>query len=129
MTTLSDRVREVIDKQTFAFLATVNPDGSPQVSPVWIDRDEDLIVFNTAEGRVKHRNILHDPRVGLSFVDPDNAYRMVAIQGRVVDLDTTDADEHIDWLARKYLGVDTYPNHREDETRVIVRIEPTRVAG
>ena len=129
MASLPDHVRALLDSETLVYVATVNPDGSPQVSPVWIDRDEDLIVFNTAEGRVKHRNILRDPRVGLSFVDPDNAYRMVAIQGRVVDLDTTDADEHIDWLAKKYLGVDTYPNHRDDETRVIVRIEPTQVAG
>lgn len=129
MTSLSDDVRAILDKPVFAHVATVNADGSPQVTPVWIDRDEDLVVFNTAEGRVKHRNIVADPRVAVSLIDPDNPYHMIAIQGRVVALDTADGDEHIDWLANKYLGVDTYPRRTEGEVRVIVRIQPEHVAG
>jgi PPOX class probable F420-dependent enzyme len=129
MASLPDGVKAILDKKTFAYVATVNPDGSPQATPVWVDHDEDLVVFNTAEGRIKHRNILNDPHVAVSFVDPDNPYHMVAIQGRVVDLDTEDADEHIDWLANKYLGVETYPNRRAGEVRVIVRVEPTQVTG
>lgn len=126
---LPDDIKAILDKKAFAHVATVSKDGTPQVTPVWIDSDDGHVVFNTAEGRVKHRNLERDPRIGISLVDPDNPYHMVSIQGRVVEMTTEDADAHIDELANKYMGVDAYPNRREDEVRVIVRVQPENIVG
>lgn len=126
---LPDDIKAILDKKAFAFLATNGKSGMPQVTPVWVEPDNGHVVFNTSEGRVKHQNMLRDPRVGISLVDPDNPYHMVSIQGRVVEITAEGADEHIDALAKKYLGVDEYPNRRDDEVRVIVRVEPESVVG
>ena len=103
------------------------PDGSPQVSPVWIDIEGDLILINSAEGRIKDKNIRADPRVALSATDPDNPYRALMIQGRVVKITEDGADDHIDKMARKYLGEDRYP-WRAGEKRVLYYVEPVKVA-
>ena len=126
---LSAGVRKLLESPNFAHLATVMPDGSPQVTPVWVDYDGAHVLVNTAEGRQKPRNLRRDPRVALSVVDQGNAYAWVAIRGRVVELTHENADEHIDRLSKKYLGRDSYPARKAGEQRVIVKIEPEHVAS
>lgn len=124
---LSPAAAALLREPVVANLATVAPDGSPHVTPVWIDVDGDDVVINTAEGRVKTRNLRRSAKVAVSVVDPADPYRVVAFQGTVADVTTDGADQHIDQLARKYLGVDTYPMRQPGEVRVKVRIRPDRV--
>ena len=116
-------------KKAFAHLATINPKGGPQVTPVWFDFDGHYIRINSARGRVKDRNMRRDPRVALSILDPDNPYRYVTIGGRVVKITEEGAVDHINALAKKYRGVDSYRGGRPGEVRVMYLIEPRRVAG
>lgn len=125
---LTDADRALIDARNFAHLGTVMPDGSPQVSVVWIDRDGDTVLVNTAEGRTKPANVRRDPRVAVSIHDQENPYSWVTIRGVVEELTHDGAKEHIDALAKKYLGKDVYPWHLPDQQRVILRIRPTAVA-
>ncbi len=113
-------------KTTFAHLATVMSDGSPQVTPVWFSYDGTHIVVNSAKGRVKDRNMRARARVSLSILDPDNAYRYLQIMGRVVDITEQGADAHIDALTKKYTGQDTYPWRSPTEVRVIYKIQPDK---
>jgi PPOX class probable F420-dependent enzyme len=115
-------------KKAFVNLATVMPDGSPQVSPVWFDFAGGRIRVNTARGRVKDRNMQKNPAVALAILDPDNPYRHIAIRGRVVRSSEDGAVAHIDSLAKKYLDKDKYPFARPDEVRVIYEIEPLSVS-
>jgi PPOX class probable F420-dependent enzyme len=115
-------------KKAFASLATVMPDGSPQVTPVWFDYVDGNVRVNTARGRVKDRNMTQNARVALAIVDPDNPYRHVQIRGRVARIVEEGADAHIDALAKKYLGKDTYPFRKPGEVRVIYVIEPISVS-
>src|SRR5215475_11988988 len=117
----------VRDKKAFAHLATVMHDGSPQVTPIWIDYKAGRVVFNTDRGRVKARNLKEGSKVALSIQDPDNAYRYVQIRGQIAKLTEEGAGSHIDALAKKYMGVDTYPFHQPGEKRVIYEVEPTSV--
>jgi PPOX class probable F420-dependent enzyme len=126
--TLSDKARQLIAQPVLASLATLNADGSPQITPLWVDLDGDDLLFNTAEGRVKARNVHRDPRVAVSVIDPEDQYNVVAVRGTVVDITTDGADAHIDSLAHKYLGVDTYPMRREGEVRIKVRVRTDRIA-
>jgi PPOX class probable F420-dependent enzyme len=114
------------EKKAFAFVATTMPDGTPQVTPVWIDYDGQYVIFNTAIGRVKERNLREHPTVAIAILDPDNPYRYVQIRGRA-ELIEPGADAHIDKMAKKYLGVDKYPYRRQDERRIIVRVTPEQV--
>ncbi|HLE20535.1 MAG TPA: PPOX class F420-dependent oxidoreductase [Vicinamibacteria bacterium] len=125
---LPEKWKDILSKKAFVHLATRMPDGSPQVTPVWVDIDGGRIVVNSAKGRVKDRNMRRDPRVGLSVTDPDDPYRALMIRGRVVKITEEGADDHIDKMAKKYLGQDKYPNRRPDEERVLYYIEPERVA-
>jgi PPOX class probable F420-dependent enzyme len=118
---------DLFRKPAFANLATLNPDGSPQVTPVWTDFDGTNILINTARGRVKHRNLQREPRVAMSIMDPENPYRYVAIQGRVMEMTENGADAHIDKLAKKYLNKDKYPLRSAGEVRVLVKIKPEKV--
>ncbi len=127
MTSIPDGYKDILQKKAFANLATVNTDGTPQVTPVWVDFDGTHIRFNTAKGRVKDKNLRRNPVVALSIQDPDNPYRYLQVRGRVADIAESGADAHIDSLAKKYLGKDTYPFHRPGEKRVIFRIEPENV--
>jgi len=120
---------DLLDKKAFANLATLMPDGSPQVTPVWVDRDGEYFRINTAKGRVKDRNMRRDPRVSLSIVDPDNPYRYLEIRGRVVEITEQGADQHIDVLAKKYLGKDSYPFRNPKEVRVMYRIQAERASS
>ena len=122
-----DSHKDLLQKKAFANLATVNPDGSPQVTPVWFDVDGEDIRINTARGRVKDRNLRRNAAVALAVMDPDNPYRYVQVRGRVNEVTESGADAHIDSLARKYMGVDTYPYRRPGEVRVIFKIRPERV--
>jgi PPOX class probable F420-dependent enzyme len=126
---LTEPVIKIIKDKNFAFLGTIMKDGRPQVSPIWIDIDDNnsIILFNTAQGRIKHKNISRDPRISLSLVDKNNPYSMVTIQGIVIEQTTIGADEHIDKLAKKYLNIDRYPSHSPSITRVICKIKPEKM--
>ena len=129
MVELSDSARTKIDAPNLAFLATVMENGSPQVTPVWIARENGNITFNTAVGRVKERNMRRDPRVAISIADKDDWYSKVSIRGRVVEMLEGDvADRQIDELAMKYLGADEYPWRNPEESRIKVVVEPVSVA-
>jgi PPOX class probable F420-dependent enzyme len=112
-----------------ANLATLMPDGSPQVTPVWFDYTGGHVRVNTARGRIKDRNMSRDARVALVIVDPQNPYRHIQIRGRIVRSTEEGADAHIDSLAKKYLGQDKYPYRRPGEVRVIYEIEPSSASG
>ena len=115
------------EKKAFAHIATLQPDGSPQVTPVWFDYTSGAIRVNTAKGRIKARNLSGGSKVALSILDPDNPYRYIQIRGTVSKETTEGADAHIDSLAKKYLGKDVYPWRSDKETRVMYQITPSAV--
>jgi PPOX class probable F420-dependent enzyme len=121
--------RDILDKKAFAFLGTLMPDGSPQVTPVWVDYDGSHVRINTAKGRVKDKNMRRNKRVSLAVADPDNPYRYLEVRGQIDDITETGADAHIDQLAKKYLGKDKYPFRQPGEVRVIYKIRPERVSA
>lgn len=127
MATIPASHADLLKKAAFANLATLNADGSPQVTPVWVDFDGKHVIVNTARGRVKANNLEREPRVALSILDPENPYRYVGIQGRVTEMTEAGADAHIDKMAKKYLGKDSYPFRTPTEVRVIVKITPDKV--
>jgi PPOX class probable F420-dependent enzyme len=120
----SDEAIEIIEGKNFAYLATSMADGSPHISPVWIDRDGDLLLINTVPGRVKQKNVSRDPRVAISMIQEKNSYRHLFIRGRVIEQTKQGALDHINRLAKKYLGKD-YP--WKDRNRIILRIKPEYV--
>ena len=128
---IPDKYRDLFQKRAFASLGTLMPDGSPQVTPVWVDHDGEHVIFNSAKGRQKDRNVRRNPRVALAIIDPDNPYRYLEIRGTVVEITEQGANESINKLAKKYLGVDKYPYAQPGEVRVIYKIRPehTTVAG
>ena len=125
---LSEKARALIARPVLASLATLNPDGSPQITPLWVGLDGDDVMFNTAQGRKKARNLERDARVAVTVIDPDDQYNVVAFSGTVIDVTTDGADADIDALAKKYLGVDTYPMRSEGEVRIIVRVRTDHIA-
>jgi PPOX class probable F420-dependent enzyme len=129
MAMIPEQYWDLFQKKAFAHLATVNADGTPQVTPVWIDFDGIHVRFNTAKGRVKDRNLRRAPKVALAIMDPDNPYRYLRISGRVVEVTEQGADQHIDTLAKKYIGQDRYPFRQPDEVRVLYKVLPERAAG
>ena len=123
---IPEQYRDLFDKKAFASLATIMPNGQPQVTPVWCDFDGSHVIVNSAKGRRKDRNMRSDPRVSLSISDPDNPYRYLEVRGSVVEITEDGADEHIDSMAKKYMGVDKYPYRQAGEVRVVYKIEPQR---
>ena len=121
---IPEKYRDLFSKKAFASLATIMPDGRPQVTPVWCDFDGEHVVINSAKGRQKDRNLRRDPRVALAIVDPDNPYRYLEIRGRVVEITEEGALPHIDKMAKKYLGADKYPYGQPGEVRVLYKILP-----
>lgn len=119
--------RDILEGKNFAYIATLMPGGAPQNTPVWIDVDGDIVVFNTADGRQKARNLDRDGRVAIAVHDSENPYRYLQIRGHVVEKAFEGADAHIDKLAKKYMGVDLYPGHTDTEKRVIYRIQADSV--
>jgi PPOX class probable F420-dependent enzyme len=128
---LRDPIVKFFSGNNFAFLGTLDKDGSPQVTPTWIDIVEDegqeLILINTARDRIKQKNVSRDPRVSISAVDEENPYSMITIKARVVDQTTKGADEHIDKLAKRYLNAERYPAHSSNVKRIILKIKPEKI--
>ena len=114
--------RAIFDKKVLAHVATLGPDGAPQVTPVWVMLDGEDIIINTALGRAKARNLASDARVAVSLTDPDNLYAAIVVRGSVTGFTTEGADEVIDQLAKKYLDVDSYPMRREGEILSLIHI-------
>ena len=131
MSTLFEQIPDshvhLLNSKALLFLATTMKDGSPQVSPLWFSVDENFILVNSAKGRIKDKNMRRNEKVSLAIVDPDNAFLWMGIQGSVVDITEIGADDHVDLLARKYLGVDSYPNRQKDQVRVIYKIRADKV--
>ena len=123
---IPEKYLDLFDKKAFANLATVMPDGTPQVTPVWVDYDGAHVLINSARGRQKDKNMERNPSVALSILDPDNPYRYLEVRGRVDEITQEGADEHIDKMAKKYLGEDKYPFRQPGEVRVIYKITPER---
>src|SRR6201998_942847 len=121
---IPEKYRDLFQKRAFASLATLMPDGRPQVTPVWCDFDGEHVLFNSAKGRQKDRNVRRDPRVAVAIIDPDNPYRYLEVRGKGIEITEQGADAHIDKLAKKYLGVDKYPHRQSGEVRVIYKIRP-----
>ncbi|AYF30236.1 MULTISPECIES: PPOX class F420-dependent oxidoreductase [Micromonospora] len=128
MAILNEEDLALLGEPQLAHVATVEADGTPHVTPVWVDTDGEHVVFNTAKGRQKYLNMSRNPVVAVSVADKADDYRTLWIKG-TVEFVTEGADEHIDRMAKKYLGQDTYPWRRPGEERVIVRVTPTEKLG
>jgi len=126
--TIPEKYLDLFQKKAFANLATLMPDGSPQVTPVWVDWDGTHVLVNSARGRQKDKNMQKNARVSLSILDPDNPYRYLEVRGTVDQITEEGADAHIDKMAKKYMGKDTYPYRNPAEKRVIFKILPTRTS-
>jgi PPOX class probable F420-dependent enzyme len=122
--TIPEKFKDLFEKKAFANLATVMPDGTPQVTPVWVDYDGNHVLVNSARGRQKDKNMERNPAVSLSIMDPDNPYRYLEVRGRVAEITEEGAEEHIDKMAKKYMGLDKYPLRQPGERRVLYKIEP-----
>jgi PPOX class probable F420-dependent enzyme len=127
MAEIPEAYRDLFSKPAFGHLVTLMSDGSPQVTPVWVDLQDGRVIINTAKGRLKDRNMSRDPRVALAVTDPANPYRYLQIRGRVTGPTEDGADAHIDKMAKKYLGKDRYPGRAPGEVRVLYTLEPERV--
>ena len=127
-TQIPEDMKDIFKKRAFAHLGTVMPDGSPQVTPVWVDFDGTHVRINTAKGRLKDKNMRRDKRVALSVQDPDEPYRYVEVRGKVDDITENGADADIDALAKKYLDKDRYPFRAPGEVRVIYKIRPEKIS-
>ena len=124
---MDSKVINLLNGKNLVFIATIMKDGSPQVSPVWADLEDEHIMVNTAEGRIKHKNVLRDPRVALSIVDSNNPLDMTSIKGTVVEIIPDYDYIHANKLTKKYLGKETYPFRRENEKRIIFKIKPQKI--
>ncbi len=125
--TITPEIEKLLKGKNFASIATLMKNGSPQVSITWIDYDGTDILVNTAEGRVKTNNAWRDSRVAIAVSEEGNPYNSVSIRGKVIEYDISEADEHIDKLAKQYFGLDKYPRQSPDEKRIILKIKPERV--
>lgn len=124
---ISAGLQKLLREPAFCQVATVMPDGSPQITQVWVDTDGDHILINTSERRQKVRNVRRDPRVAVNVVDPKNAWRIASVRGRVVEVTTEGADDLIDRLAFKYIGQEKYPSRQPGEVRVTLKIAPEKI--
>jgi|SRR5579862_1337563 len=126
---IPEKYVDLFKKPAFGNLGTLMKDGSPQVTPVWVDYDGKHVRFNSAKGRVKDKNIRRDPRISITLQDPENPYRYLEIRGKVIEITEQGADAHIDKLAKKYLGKDVYPYRQPGEVRVTYVIEAEKVSS
>ena len=127
---LPDGFMDLFEKKSYAHLATLSSDGTPHVTPVWVDSDGTHVIVNTAKGRVKANNMAERPQVGIEIMDPENNYRYMSVQGRVVEMiDDDRAEDHIHKMAQRYMDKERYPDSMRfpDEVRVKVLIAPTNV--
>jgi PPOX class probable F420-dependent enzyme len=126
MATLNEDAKNLLRRPLYAWATTLYADGSPHNTVVWVDVDGDQVIMNTAVGRAKERHLRRDPRVAVSVLDPDDGFHLVSVTG-TAELDESSGDAVIDALAKKYLGVDSYPYRNPAEQRITVRITPDRV--
>ncbi len=124
---MDPKVIRLFDEKNLVFIATIMKDGSPQLSPVWANFEDGYILVNTAEGRIKHKNILRDPRVAVSVVSSDNPLDMTSIRGRVEKIIPDYDYNHADRLTKKYMNVSKYPFKRPGEKRIILKIKPEKI--
>ena len=124
---LDPEIINLMEGTNFASFATLLDNGSPHVAPTWIDHEGDTILINTAIGRVKEKNVKKDPRVAISIYDNKNPYHMISIRGKVTDITTNGAEEHIDKLAKRYFGMDKYPRRSPDEQRILLKIKAEKI--
>jgi PPOX class probable F420-dependent enzyme len=121
-------IKSLFENKNFAFVATSMKDGSPHVTPTWVDIEDNYILINTAIGRVKQKNVARDPRVSVSITDMNNPYHMVTVNGEIVEqIKGEEAEKHIDKLAKKYLNKDKYPGRAPGEERILLKIKPKKV--
>ena len=124
---IDSKVIKLFSEQNLVFIATIMKDGSPQLSPVWANYQDGFILVNTAEGRIKHKNILRDPRVAVSVTSNDNPLHMTTIRGIVVEIISDVNYNHADKLTQQYMGREHYPFKCPDEKRIILKIKPEKV--
>ena len=121
---IPEQYGDLLDTTTLAHVATLGPDGEPQVNPVWFDWDGTRVKFSQTTARQKYRNLNRDNRISLSIVDPKNPYRYLEIRGTVTSIEPDAENAFIDSMAKKYLGVDDYPYHQPGDERVVVHVDP-----
>jgi len=121
------KVEQLFQQKNLVFISTINSDGSPQLTPVWGDYDGEHVLVNTAEGRLKHKNVLRDPRVAISVVDHNNPLNMTTIKGKVIEIIPDYDYVHANKLTKQYMGIDEYPFKRDGEKRIIFKIKPVKI--
>jgi len=121
------KVEQLFQQKNLIFISTINSDGSPQLTPVWGDYDGEHVLVNTAEGRLKHKNVLRDPRVAISVVDHGNPLNMTTIKGKVIEIIPDYDYIHANKLTKQYMGIDEYPFKRDGEKRIIFKIKPVKI--
>ena len=124
---ITPTIAKLLEGKNFVSLATLMEDGSPHVAPTWVDHEGDVILINTAMGRIKEKNVRKDPRVALSIFDQENPYHMVSIRGKVIEITTDGAEDQADRLAKRYFGVDKYPLRAPGERRILLKIRPEKI--
>ena len=124
---MNEKVIKLFEGRNLVFIATIMKDGSPQLSPVWADIEEGHVLVNTAEGRIKHKNVLRDPRVAISVVDNNNPLNMTTMRGKVVEIIPDYQYQHANRLTKKYMGKDKYPFRQPGEKRITLKILPEKV--
>ena len=129
MKPLPDSVKKLIEAKTFANVSTLMPDGSPHVTPTWVDHDGDIILINTFEGSQKYKNAVRNPMIALDVFDPTNPFNVAIIRGRVKEVTYDGAEEHIDKMAKKYLGQDKYQRRMPGTKRVLIKIEANHIVA
>ena len=121
------KVQRLFQQKNLIFISTINSDGSPQLTPVWGNYDDGYVLVSTAEGRLKHKNVLRDPRVSISVVDHDNPLNMTTIKGEVIEIIPDYDYIHANKLTKQYMGIDEYPFKRDGERRIIFKIKPMKI--
>jgi PPOX class probable F420-dependent enzyme len=124
---ITPQLEQLLREPSYGQIATLMPDGSPHVTQVWLDTDGTYVIVNTVATHQKVRNVRRDPRVAINVHDPSKPFRVANVRGRVVEITSDGADQHIDQLARKYLGADTYPFRRPGQRRVVLKIQPLKI--
>jgi PPOX class probable F420-dependent enzyme len=127
MAQIPEQYHDLLNSTALANVATIGPKGEPQNNPVWFGWDGEHILFSQTKGRQKYRNLQREPRVALSFVDPTNPYRYLEVRGKVVRIDDDPSLDFINSMAKKYMGLDTYPNHQPGDERVVIVVEPEHI--
>ena len=128
MASIPTEYRDLFDKRSFAFVATLLPDGSPHVTPTWVDLDDDHVLVNTVLDNRKDKNVRQDPRIAMAIADPENPYRYLSIRGEVIERREEGARDHLDGLAERYTGQPKYPGP-SGQQRVVFVIRPDDVSG